>query len=230
MYFKELFYSVLLILSTFSTLYFASTAYAGVQWSIEAPTAREDGTPLPPDEIGSYTAYITGTVVDDEVSLSIPGADLFFVFTGRDYGCATMDTVDTDGTRSSFRSNESCKGTFPEYLVELMGPVPEEKTIVINVSKPGNATEAAILMSVYDADFPDEGALIINGNTPISLFDDGVDGDFSDVIITTPGSFWNDGDNTLLFTHVASGGYVVNAINIEFATMVLSPPSPPVVY
>jgi len=213
-----------------TSIFLAVDIHADVLWLVLASTAREDGTPLPPDEIGSYTAYITGTVVDDEVSFSVPGTDSSFVFTGRDYGCATMDTVDTDGTRSSSRSNESCKGTFPEYLVELMGPVPEEKTIVINVSKPGNATEAVILMSAYDADMLGEGELIINGNTSISLFDiNGLDSEFSDIIITTPGNFWNDGDNTLRFTHTATGGYVINSVEVNFGVTVLSPPNPPVV-
>jgi hypothetical protein len=228
MYFKELFYSVLLILSTFSTLYFTSNAYADVPWKFTGATARTDGTPLPLDEIKNYTAYITGTVVDDEIVLPVPAVDTSFVFTGRDYGCAKMTTVDTDGRESGF-SNTSCKGTFPEYLVELMGDVPEEKTIVINVAKPANTTEAVLLMSAYDADMLGEGELIINGNTPISLFDtNGPDSEFSDVIITTPGAFWNDDDNTLRFTHTATGGYVINSIEVNFGVTVLSPPHPPV--
>jgi hypothetical protein len=228
MYFKELFYSVLLILSTFSTLYFTSNAYADVPWKFTGATARTDGTPLPLDEIKNYTAYITGTVVDDEIVLPVPAVDTSFVFTGRDYGCAKMTTVDTDGRESDF-SNTSCKGPFPEYLVELMGDVPEEKTIVINVAKPPKTTEAVLLMSAYDADMAGEGELIINGNTPISLFDtNGANNEFSDVIITTPGDFWNDGNNTLRFTHTATGGYVINSVEVNFGVTVLSPPNPPV--
>jgi hypothetical protein len=107
--------------------------------------------------------------------------------------------------------------------VDLTGNTPEEASTTINISKPAGAVSGIITLTAYDADFPDEGELVINGNPPIALFGtSGVssnDSKSADIAIRTPASYWNNHDNTLLFRHTSSKqGYTIDAVSISFET------------
>jgi len=104
--------------------------------------------------------------------------------------------------------------------VSLSATAPEEATITFAVSKPSTTSNSIITLNVTDPDFKDEGELIINGNPAIILF--GIEGgavhDAKTVSLsfTVPSSYWKDGDNTLLFKHTKTGGYIINDIIITF--------------
>ncbi|NOY17522.1 MAG: choice-of-anchor D domain-containing protein [Gammaproteobacteria bacterium] len=105
---------------------------------------------------------------------------------------------------------------------DLQNAVPEEASLTVNVTKPGEAETATISIGVYDADHSNEGELIINGNPPVSLF--GAQGvstnnvTSTNISINTPASYWNTGDNTLLFRHTSSGGFVIEDVAVSFQT------------
>ncbi len=105
-------------------------------------------------------------------------------------------------------------------LVDLTGPTPEESSIIVTVNKPSNAINGIIIMDVYDADMMEEGELIINGNPAIALFGSAAtganDAASADITISTPASYWRDGNNTLLFRHTRTGGYVIDAVAVQF--------------
>ena len=66
-------------------------------------------------------------------------------------------------------STETAVGA--EFLpVDLTGAAPEEVSITVTVNKPSNATNGLITLDVYDADYPDEGVLLINGSQAVTLF------------------------------------------------------------
>ena len=75
-------------------------------------------------------------------------------------------------------------------------------------------------LTTYDADAPDEGELVINGNPPIALFGKaGVPGNNqnSDIVtINTPASYWKNGENTLLFRHMNARGFVIDDVKVSF--------------
>jgi hypothetical protein len=203
-------------------------AALSLSWSI--PVAREDGTAMSVDEIDGYAVYIGGL---RQPGL-IPAADTSAEFPDIDYGCFKMTTFDkASEDKPSYESkfsNEICKGTRPTFPVILRGDPPEQRTITLAVEKPGAATEAAITLSVFDADFPDEGTLSINGSAPIDLFGDEAvfDEVDADITIEVPVAYWVDGDNTLLFTHDKTGGYVVNGMTVDFIDAGSIDPKPPV--
>jgi len=106
------------------------------------------------------------------------------------------------------------------FPVELFGATPEESSVVVNVYKPADAVNGIMTLSIYDADYKNEGELVINGNTPIALFGSlGVganDNSLADITISTPASYWNDGDNTLIFRHINTAGYTINGVTVSF--------------
>ena len=112
--------------------------------------------------------------------------------------------------------------TSPSFPVVLQGKdLPEELTVEMNASKPTAADSTAVLiLSVFDADTVDEGTLHINGLGPIQLFGDQAswknDRKVLDVAFTTPADWWEDGVNTLRFTHTRTGGYRVNNAFVVF--------------
>jgi len=105
-------------------------------------------------------------------------------------------------------------------LVDLTGTAPEEASITVSVSKPGNATNALIRLNVYDADIKDEGELIINGNPAIALFGSAAtganDNKSANITLSTPASYWRDGNNTLVFRHTRTGGYTIDEVGHQF--------------
>ncbi len=111
-------------------------------------------------------------------------------------------------------------GDFP---VDLQGTTPEEKTVNLDAIKPGDATDATLEMVVYDPDQADEGTLYINGDiNTITLFGSqgtsGNDGATVTVTYNIPASWWNDGSNSLRFTHTSTGGYRVESASVTFST------------
>ena len=111
-------------------------------------------------------------------------------------------------------------GSAVASLVDLQGATPEEASITVSVNKPANATNALTTLLVYDADFSDEGELIINGNPAIPLFgaaaDLGNDAKSANIALSTPASYWIDGNNTLLFRHTSTGGYAIDDVIVLF--------------
>ena len=136
-------------------------------------------------------------------------------------------TVNTESTVSSKSLPVDLTGATPEGTVssgslpvDLTGATPEESSITVTLNKPTNATNGLITLDAYDADFMEEGELIINGNAAIVLFGaDGIsanDAASADITISTPASYWRDGNNTLLFRHTRSGGYIIDAVTVQF--------------
>ncbi len=66
----------------------------------------------------------------------------------------------------------------------------------------------------------DEGELVINGHTAIPLFgaagNTANDAKTTNITISTPASYWRDGNNTLLFRHTRTGGYVIKDMTVQF--------------
>jgi hypothetical protein len=117
----------------------------------------------------------------------------------------------------SGNGSETALSSFP---IELRGATPEETVVTLNVSKPVNVVDATITLNVFDADFPNEGELIINSNAPVVLFgnagNSGNDNNSTSVSLSTPASYWRDGDNTLLFRHTRTQGYIIDAATVTF--------------
>ncbi len=113
-------------------------------------------------------------------------------------------------------------------LVDLTGPAPEEAAITVTVNKPVNASNGLITLLAYDADTADEGELVINGNTAIPLFGAaGVLGNnrkSATITISTPASYWRDGNNTLLFRHTRTGGYIIDDVTVLFEVSPVTSP------
>jgi len=118
-------------------------------------------------------------------------------------------------------------------LVDLTGPAPEESSIIITVNKPADASKGLITLFVNDADMADEGELVINGNPAIPLFgaagSGANDAKSTNITISTPASYWRDGNNTLLFRHTRTGGYVIYDVSVQFEVSPPAPTEPPVV-
>ena len=111
--------------------------------------------------------------------------------------------------------------------VNLTAPPPQEATITVNAVKPSGATIANVVMTVFDADFTNEGVLYINGNAAVNLFPQ-VYPDASTQTLTFPVnvSWVNNGANTLRFTHTNTGGYRVDAVSFTFSGITTCPPYP----
>jgi len=93
----------------------------------------------------------------------------------------------------------------------------------MNVNKPTESGSAIITLAVFDADYSGEGELIINGNAPVALFGPTATASNDKLVvnvpINTPASYWNDGDNTLVFRHTSrNGGFSVQSAAISFQT------------
>ena len=62
--------------------------------------------------------------------------------------------------------------------------------------------------------------LSINGNPAIKLFGSAGtsanDSKSTDVTFSTPASYWRDGNNTLLFKHTRTSGFVINNVMVQF--------------
>ena len=105
-------------------------------------------------------------------------------------------------------------------LADLRGRTPDEVSVTLTLSKPANTVNGLLTLVAYDADFPNEGELVINGNTAIPLFGAaGVsanDRKSANITISTPASYWRDGNNTLLFRHTRTQGFVIDGWSLLF--------------
>jgi len=122
-------------------------------------------------------------------------------------------------TVSAYHSASEALDAFP---LNLTGSAPEEASVTVNISKPENTVSGLITLATYDPDFANEGELIINGNTPIPLFGKaGVssnDNSSAAVTLSTPASYWNNGNNTLIFKHTRTWGYIIDSVTVSFET------------
>ena len=91
---------------------------------------------------------------------------------------------------------------------------PGEKTVSVEVAKAAGMANASVIIDFTDADFPDEGELLINGKGPLSLFgpQPGPDAKTKVVNYVTPAAWWVDGANNLTFRHLATHGYRANSV------------------
>ena len=84
-------------------------------WTWTPPDAREDGTPLPADEIAGYGMMINGAVITETNVLgeTVPlllddGSNAMDYVADLGEQCAQFNTVDTEGRESVF-TDPSCK-------------------------------------------------------------------------------------------------------------------------
>ena len=133
-------------------------------------------------------------------------------------------TTSADAIKLVYVGNNTALPVFP---VDLRGNTPEQASITINTTKPAGATSGIITLTTYDADFPNEGELVINGNSPVALFGasgvSGNDQNSADISFSTPASYWRNGDNTLLFRHTRTQGYVIDAVAVSFEAAITAP-------
>ena len=112
----------------------------------------------------------------------------------------------------------------------LMNTPPESLFVNVPVPKPAAASQALLVLNVYDADGATEGVLYINNVFAATLFgaQAAPSHDQTSVLITftTPATMWNDGANQLRFVHRATAGYRIDNIGVSF-TVVPPPPPPP---
>jgi hypothetical protein len=112
--------------------------------------------------------------------------------------------------------------------IDLTGTAPEEASITVSVNKPGGATSGLIKLNVYDADIKDEGELIINGHPAVALFGSAAtganDNKSANITLSTPASYWRDGNNTLVFRHTRTGGYVIDEMVVQFEVDISASP------
>jgi hypothetical protein len=120
------------------------------------------------------------------------------------------------GATVSFKTSAN-SGSFP---LDLSGSTPEKATVVVNTNKPAGASTASVTLTTFDADFPSEGELIINGNSAIPLFGAaGIkanDQKSASVILKTPATYWKNGNNSLSFRHTRTAGYIIDRVDISF--------------
>lgn len=88
-----------------------------VTWT--PPTAREDGTALPPAEIDGYRLVwtVSGSVQPDKI---VPAGAQYTLDTGalRGLVCVKMATIDTDGLESVL-SDQACRKSRPNRPTNL---------------------------------------------------------------------------------------------------------------
>jgi len=136
----------------------------------------------------------------------------------------TARATDNEGaTTTSSAVNITVNAAPGGFSVDLQGTTPEEKTVNLDVTKPADATGTTLEMVVYDPDQANEGTLYINGDVnTITLFGSqgtsANDGATVTVTYNTPASWWNDGANSLRFTHTSTAGYRVESASVTFTT------------
>jgi hypothetical protein len=129
-------------------------------------------------------------------------------------------TPELDGSTPELDNGQPGTSLLPAFPIDLRGSTPEEASITISVSKPVNAGDVIITLATYDADFSNEGELVINGNPPVKLFGSagasGNDQNSADISFRTPASYWQNGNNTLVFRHVNTQGFIIDAVTVSF--------------
>ncbi len=126
--------------------------------------------------------------------------------------------------------NSPPSGTAGSFPLDLRGTTPEEATVTLTASKPADAATATLTLMTFDADIGNEGELVINGNGPVALFGasglGGNDEKWTEITINTPTSYWKNGNNTLVFRHLSSQGYVIDQATVSFTSTGTGTPPP----
>jgi Right handed beta helix region len=115
--------------------------------------------------------------------------------------------------------------------VDFVGAaIPGDVAIAMSVDKPAGAAQATLEMAVTDANFPDEGELFVNGEGPIPLFGANLSPDArtASVSYDMPAAWWQDGENTVRFTHLKTPGFRIERASLAFDNVPpAAPPSEP---
>ena len=189
---------------------------AAITWTTnEAATSRvEYGTSV---AYGSQTTLDSTLVTSHSVNLTGLSANTTYHYRVKSQDAAANETVSAD---NSFTTGGSTDYVSPSPDVNLTDfeSVPEEGTMTVNIPvDPSTATSAAIILTIYDAENPNEGNFYINGNgeTAIPYGDsyDSVDHTFAPITINK--SYLVQGDNTIRFTHLATSGFIVRDVTIR---------------
>src|SRR5262249_34209010 len=132
--------------------------------------------------------------------------------------------VYSNGYRIDRASVQFSGDDFPVDLFDGAS-VPAERTVTLLAAKPTDATSATLTLEVFDADFPDEGELYVNGHGPITLFGDQLGGDelTASAAYATPAAWWLDGSNSLRFVHLRTAGFRIDRAGISFTSETASP-------
>ena len=113
-----------------------------------------------------------------------------------------------------------------EVQLNMTGQVPEQYSVSLNLSKPSSASTALLTLDTFDADFQDEGTLVINGNPPLALFGkagtSANDGNSASIAFETPAEYWRNGENVLEFTHTRTVGFIIDRVTVAFAAALTS--------
>ena len=177
------------------------------------------------DNVGvtGYKVFRNGTQIATVTTTSYSDTGLT-PSTTYSYTVSAYDAVPNNSTQSASVSATTQSIPTPDFPVLLLGTtLPEEKTAMVSVTKPANASEANITMVAYDPDFPDEGELYINGNGPIRLFGSfGVSSNNAitkTLAFTMPAPWWNNGSNALRFVHLNTTGYRIESASVSFISV-----------
>jgi len=110
-----------------------------------------------------------------------------------------------------------CNSSLPLSL--FSSTLPEEGTLSVNITdNPADALAATLVVTYIDADSTEDGYLSINGDTnTISITADKVDPNWTvaEHSYTIDKALLSQGINNIKFTHVATGGYEVQALKIR---------------
>jgi hypothetical protein len=104
----------------------------------------------------------------------------------------------------------------------LEGTAPESAALAINgAAIPSEATHAYLWLDVFDADYPDEGRLVVNSRYALPLFgsrahasNDGRDTELEPLVLDR--GWFTNGTNTLVFHHDRTGGFRVDGLELQF--------------
>lgn len=149
----------------------------------------------------------TGPAVTYTPSPSYRGPDLFTY-------------AASNGRVTSNSATVNINVTAPLFPIRLIGPAPEQASISFNTRKPAGATTAVVTITAYDADFPNEGALVVNSNPPVALFGTSGVAANSDksvaIVLNVPASQWRDGSNSIVFRHTSTSGFIIEGMKVAF--------------
>lgn len=109
--------------------------------------------------------------------------------------------------------------------------LPEDGLLTVNLSKPANPTSTCTV-SVTGTDLAEaDGTLSVNGTTnsmtiwPVNSANNGAVRTVN--LTTVPSSWFNNGTNTLRFTHTSGDGFIVSAVSVSFTSQPEQPPVTP---
>lgn len=121
-----------------------------------------------------------------------------------------------DGAPSGAASPSSASG----LPLELSANNPNGTVLMTNVSIPQGVQTVNLIMSVLDPDQMAEAQVSINGAAAITLFgDQGVGGNDNQTVtvsIPTPSGNWRQGQNSLVFSHLATQGATIQSVSLNY--------------